>query len=87
MMGGLVRSSQSIETWEDGHAPKMIKLRRSELKAEKERLEKRLEELLRANKNEGQVGPDHRSESTGLSVQVAGDSTLVVGHQLSNNSN
>ena len=86
MMGGLVRSSQSIETWEDGHAPKMIKLRRSELKAEKERLEKRLEELLRANKNEGHVGPDLGSVSTGLSVQVASDSTLVVGNELSNNS-
>ncbi len=82
MMGGLVRSSQSIETWEDGHAPKMIKLRRSELKVEKERLEKRMEDLVRAFQNEEGY---RRPDSAVPNVQ-AGDS-LVVENELSNISN
>lgn len=85
MMGGLVRSSQPIETWEDGHAPKMIKSRRSELKAEKERLEKRMEELVRAFQNGGHRNPHLGLESAVPSVQAS--DSLVVVNELSNTSN
>jgi hypothetical protein len=84
MMGGLVRSSQSIETWEDGHAPKMIKVRRGELKVEKERLEKRMEELVCASQNGGHHGPELGSESSAVVPSVQdGDSTLLVANELS----
>jgi len=44
-MVGMGMRSQMIESWEDGHAPKMIKMKRGELRKKKEGLVRRREEL------------------------------------------
>lgn len=43
--GGMRHSSGMIESWEDGHAPLMLKMRRGELRKKRVVLEKRWEEI------------------------------------------
>jgi len=43
---GIRSHATMIESWEDGHAPKMLKARKAELRAKREGLERRREELV-----------------------------------------
>lgn len=57
--GGIMHSHSSIETWEDGHDPKMLKIRRTELRKKREVLERRNGEL--AKMRESVCGGDGES--------------------------
>ena len=83
-----MRSHQTntIETWEDGHAPIAIRMRRNELRTRREGLERRWEDLLRELRCDhagaaaaavsdavASSGELRLSSSTGTSVRIGGD--------------
>jgi hypothetical protein len=85
---GLMRSHQTntIETWEDGHAPIAIRTRRNELRTRREGLERRWEDLSRELRCDpagaaavavsdavASSGELRLSSSTGTSVRIGGD--------------
>ena len=64
MMGG---RTQFIESWEDGYAPKRLKMKREELRMRREELERRKNELLlldNKNDNNGSGSINDESNST-----------------------
>ena len=69
MMGG---RTQFIESWEDGHAPKRLKMKRDELRTRREELERRKNELL-LEKNDNNNG----GSTTTSSINDESNSTIT----------
>lgn len=75
--GGVVRSSQAttmIETWEDGHAPLALRMRRNELRSRREELEREWQDIRKVMDNaDNFTSLSLPSSSNNINVQIGED--------------